>query len=285
MKNKIFVLIIGESTGLECLKVALKKKYFKISHVISVDKKYNEVIFKLCKLNRISFLTSEQFKKKTKKITFKKENKHYLISIFSNLILKSNFLKKFHGRAYNFHPGLLPFYPGKNCVSGALYNNEKKTGISLHFIKQKVDTGAIIRRKLVQINNQDNLMTLMLKLKNNCIIIFKKFLNDLYHEKKFQKIKNNIKLKKKFPKFIPFDGQINENLNFVEFKNLYKASFFGPYKNSWGNLTFKFKNFRKKIISIEKITIKKKPTLLFVEKINKKKYKINFKNKTVLVNV
>lgn len=285
MKNKIFVLIIGESTGLECLKVALKKKYFKISHVISVDKKYNEVILKLCKLNRISFLTSEQFKKKTKKITLKKENKHYLISIFSNLILKSNFLKKFHGRAYNFHPGLLPFYPGKNCVSGALYNNEKKTGISLHFIKQKVDTGAIIRRKLVRINNQDNLMTLMLKLKKNCIIIFKKFLNDLYHEKKFQKIKNNTKLKKKFPKFIPFDGQINENLNFVEFKNLYRASFFGPYKNSWGNLSFKFKNFRKKIISIEKITIKKNPTLLFVEKINKKKYKINFKNKTVLVNV
>lgn len=286
MKNKMVVLFIGESTGLECFKIALKKKYLQIAHVISVDKKYNSIISKLCKLNKIPFLTSKQFKKKTKKIIFQKKKKYYLISIFSNLILKSDFLKKFHGRAYNFHPGLLPFYPGKNCVSGALYNNEVKTGISLHLITSKVDAGRIIRRKLVQISNQDNLMTLMLKLKIVCVLVFKKFIQDLYNEKKFQKIKNNMKLKKKFPKLIPFNGQIKKNINFEEFKNLYRASFFGPYTNTWGNLSFKFKNFHKKIESIEKIIPKKKTSsLLFVEKINKRKYKINFKNKAVLVNV
>ena len=75
MKNKMVVLFIGESTGLECFKIALKKKYLQIAHVISVDKKYNSIISKLCKLNKIPFLTSKQFKKKNKKDNLSKEKK------------------------------------------------------------------------------------------------------------------------------------------------------------------------------------------------------------------
>ena len=44
MKNKFLILVIGESTGLECFKVLLKKKYLTISYVISVDSKYNFII-------------------------------------------------------------------------------------------------------------------------------------------------------------------------------------------------------------------------------------------------
>lgn len=285
MKNNHIILIIGESTGLECLKALLKLKYFKISHIISADRKYDKIIHYICRINKFFFITSDKFKKNEKNIRFIKNKKYYLISIFSNIVINSSFLKKFKGRAYNFHPGLLPYYPGKNCVSGALYNNEKKSGVSMHIMTSKVDRGKILKKKIIKIKNTDNLMTLMLKLKLCCIELFKYFIRNLYFNKIFSKTKNDNSLKKKFPKFIPHGGKIDTNTDLNEFKKLFRASFFGPYKNTWGKPYFKFKNSTKKIISIEKIISKKISSSKFVEKISYKKYKLNFKRKTVIVNV
>ena len=56
MKNKIFVLIIGESTGLECLKVALKKDPKNTSKILSKiykdDKKISNIAKKILKINK-----------------------------------------------------------------------------------------------------------------------------------------------------------------------------------------------------------------------------------------
>ena len=66
MKNNHIILIIGESTGLECLKALLKLKYFKISHIISADRKYDKIIHNICRINKFFFITSDKFKKKRK---------------------------------------------------------------------------------------------------------------------------------------------------------------------------------------------------------------------------
>ena len=91
MKNKSLILIIGESTGLECFKNLLKLNYFKIFLVVSVDFNYHYIIKKICKKNYIKFQTSSQFKKNFHKINFTKNQKYILLSIFSNLILYLKF--------------------------------------------------------------------------------------------------------------------------------------------------------------------------------------------------
>ena len=53
MKDKKFIFIIGESTGLECFKKILKLKIVDISHVISSNKNYNLIIRKICIINII----------------------------------------------------------------------------------------------------------------------------------------------------------------------------------------------------------------------------------------
>ena len=116
MKDKNVVLVIGESTGLQCLKNFVKNKYINIYLVISADEKYNFVIKKICDNNNIQFITKSYFNQKKQKLLFDEDKKYILISIFSNLILNKYFLKKFSGKAFNLHPGILPFYAGKNCV-------------------------------------------------------------------------------------------------------------------------------------------------------------------------
>ena len=285
MKNKLLVIIIGESTGFQCLKNIIKSNYFNIAMVISTDKNYHNAIKTICKTYQVRYLNSDQFKKK--KITFSNQKqKLFLISIFSNLILNKSFLNKFGKNCFNLHPGILPYYPGKNCVSGALYNNEKKTGLTIHHITEKVDQGSIIRQIKIKISNNDNLLTIMAKLKKSSIKLIDKFIKDLYQNKKITYSKNKINLKKKYPKTIPNNGLIHLNTNFIEFRNLFRASYFGPFNNSWGKLNFFYKNKKKTIldlIEIKKITKNVLNKKIFVKKVSRNKFSLNIQNKIVTV--
>ena len=288
MKNRVLVLVIGESIGLQCLKNFIKNNLFKISDVINTDPKYDLTVKKQCDFFGIRFHTSKQFKKNQKIIKFdKKKNQYLLISIFSNLILKRDFLKHFNNEAYNLHPGLLPQYPGKNCVSGVLYNNEKFTGVSLHIMTNKIDQGPIIKKLKVRIKRDDNLFKLMGKLKSAGVELMIKFEKDLYFKKKIKIIKNNYYLKKKFPKKIPNNGLVNSLTKFCEFKKLFNASYLGQYKSSWGKCYFIYNKKKKYITNIEKEYFKNKLiNKNFIKKVNKNKFILKFQKKfiTVLTN-
>tara|TARA_B110000037_G_scaffold222687_1_gene298891 strand:- start:1430 stop:2299 length:870 start_codon:yes stop_codon:yes gene_type:complete len=286
MKNKSLILIIGESTGLECFKNLIKLNYFKIFLVVSVDFNYHNIIKKICKKNYINFQTSSHFKKNFHKINFTKNQKYILLSIFSNLILKKIFLRKFDGRAYNLHPGLLPYYPGKNCVSGALYNDEKETGVSLHLIKEEIDTGAIIKKIKIKILKSDNLITIMFKLKLIGIKIIIKFIKNAYLNKKLSLKKNTVHLKKNFPKKIPNNGLISSKIKYNDFNNLVRASYFGPFRNTWGELYFNHKHKKKyivRVISNFNISKKKFYDFGFIEKLSNNRYYLRVEKKIIEV--
>lgn len=60
----------------------------------------------------------------------------------------------------NCHPSLLPDYRGANPYSNVLINNEKETGITLHFMDENFDTGNIIAQKKVPIEKKETMGTL-----------------------------------------------------------------------------------------------------------------------------
>ena len=49
----------------------------------------------------------------------------------------------------NVHPSLLPDYRGANPYSHVIINNEKETGVTLHFMDEDFDTGNIIWQKKI----------------------------------------------------------------------------------------------------------------------------------------
>ena len=58
-------------------------------------------------------------------------------------------LKCVKGGFVNCHPSLLPDYRGANPYSNVIINDEKMTGITLHFMDENFDTGNIIAQKKV----------------------------------------------------------------------------------------------------------------------------------------
>ena len=59
---------------------------------------------------------------------------------------------------------MLPHYRGASPIQYSLLNGDKKTGVSIIKVTDKMDAGDIILQKEVNIDHQDNFLTLHDKL-------------------------------------------------------------------------------------------------------------------------
>lgn len=59
-----------------------------------------------------------------------------------------------------FHPSLLPKYRGRSAINWALINGEEKTGISLFWVDEGIDTGPLLLQKEVTVDPEDTTGTL-----------------------------------------------------------------------------------------------------------------------------
>lgn len=74
--------------------------------------------------------------------------KPLIINTADQIIIKK-IIKMFNYKIYNIHLSLLPKYAGRWTMFQQMANNEKFTGITLHKINIKVDTGKIIKQKKI----------------------------------------------------------------------------------------------------------------------------------------
>ena len=64
----------------------------------------------------------------------------------------------------NFHPSLLPDYRGANPYFHVLNNDEKQTGITMHFMDETFDTGDIIKQVPIEILDNDTMGSLFTRM-------------------------------------------------------------------------------------------------------------------------
>ena len=72
-----------------------------------------------------------------------------------------NLIKNFPNKIVNIHPALLPKYGRKGMYGMHVHNavkanNETETGITIHFVNENYDEGAIIKQVKVQITPKDS---------------------------------------------------------------------------------------------------------------------------------
>jgi phosphoribosylglycinamide formyltransferase-1 len=64
-------------------------------------------------------------------------------------ILDPAFIARFPQRVINVHPTLLPAFPGIGSVQQAVAYGVKVIGVTVHFVDEGVDTGAIIAQRAI----------------------------------------------------------------------------------------------------------------------------------------
>ena len=82
-----------------------------------------------------------------------------LLSVHWNKIFKPSFLSKYT-RAYNLHPGYLPWCRGIHSAFWALWTNSP-AGATLHVINEAVDAGAIVDQQQVTYDDATTLPELL----------------------------------------------------------------------------------------------------------------------------
>ncbi|MDN7244594.1 phosphoribosylglycinamide formyltransferase [Planococcus shenhongbingii] len=70
---------------------------------------------------------------------------------FGRHLLKGDLLKEYENRIINFHPAILPLFPGINSIDQALEAKASVLGNTAHFIDEGMDTGPIILQNVVSV--------------------------------------------------------------------------------------------------------------------------------------
>lgn len=90
--------------------------------------------------------------------------------VLAGFLLKfpENILQKFENKVINIHPALLPKYGGKGMYGdfvhkAVLENKELQTGISIHYVNENYDEGALILQKTTNISPKDSIESIVEK--------------------------------------------------------------------------------------------------------------------------
>ena len=70
-------------------------------------------------------------------------------------LLSAKFVSEFRNSIINIHPSLLPAFPGLDAQRQALRYGVKFSGCTVHFVDENLDSGAIIRQRVVPVFDDD----------------------------------------------------------------------------------------------------------------------------------
>ena len=75
-------------------------------------------------------------------------------------VISPEFVKAFPNRIINLHPSLLPKYKGLHAIEQALESGDTKTGCTVHYVNDELDSGEVIMQLEVPIEPDDTVETL-----------------------------------------------------------------------------------------------------------------------------
>jgi phosphoribosylglycinamide formyltransferase-1 len=93
------------------------------------------------------------------------ENKIDYAFCFGSKLLKGELLNKYENKIINFHPSVLPSFPGIKAIDQAINSNAFLLGNTAHFIDDGIDTGPIIMQNIIHssaFNDYEDVLSLQL---------------------------------------------------------------------------------------------------------------------------
>lgn len=108
-------------------------------------------------------------------------------------ILTKTFTRCFNGKLINIHPSILPKYPGLNTHEKVLLSEDKHHGVTIHYVNEVVDAGAIIAQGILRLPDSPN--------ERKMIDNIHRIEHDLYPRVVSEIIDHKIKYKNEYVKF------------------------------------------------------------------------------------
>ncbi|MDY7395970.1 phosphoribosylglycinamide formyltransferase [Aureibaculum sp. 2210JD6-5] len=159
--KRIAILASGSGTNAEnIIKYFQKNNVITITQVLS-NKKDAKVLDRAKRLNiKRSSFSRDDFFKTDKVLDILKKEADYIVLAGFLWKIPENIINAFVDKIINIHPALLPKYGGKgmygdNVHKAVVANKEKETGITIHYVNENYDEGAIIFQAKVSVGEKD----------------------------------------------------------------------------------------------------------------------------------
>jgi len=153
------ILLGSKTTAYKCAEVLARKA----SNVHFYENLVEENIIPSIYKNNPKITWHIYNKKKWSEALIQEKKETLLISAVNQFILPKEILGKSNITFINMHFALLPKYKGRNCAGWSLYNGEKYTGTTWHYMTEGVDEGQLLWQQKIPISDVDTSFSIFRK--------------------------------------------------------------------------------------------------------------------------
>ena len=240
MRNKDKkILFFGFSDlGYQCLKYLIDEEYYVVG-VFTHDtdpheNQWFETAESIAKENFIpvfkpSTLKTEKWFRKVKYM-----QPDLILSVYYRNIIPEEIFSQAKYGAYNMHGSYLPTYRGRAPLNWAIINGESHSGVSLHVLEKKFDTGAIVDQEKVEFTENEYVGDIQPRITQAGVNVFVRSLEKLLDGNPTLTPQDESNATY-FGKRTPEDGRIDFNKSAKEVFNLVRA-LSKPYPGAFANI-------------------------------------------------
>ncbi|NQT28848.1 MAG: methionyl-tRNA formyltransferase [Candidatus Omnitrophica bacterium] len=184
-------------------------------------------VSQFAKLKKIPFIKPASLKKGEVKGILGKEQADFFIVADYGEVIPKDLLVLPSVFALCIHPSLLPGYRGATPIEETLMNGDKKSGVTIFKMNERVDAGDIILQKAVTVNYEDDFFSLSQKLAKEGALLLIEAIKKI-ENKKYSLTLQDEKIATLTSKFKKDDGKISWESSAKNIRNLIRATLGWP---------------------------------------------------------
>jgi phosphoribosylglycinamide formyltransferase-1 len=162
VKTRLAIFASGTGTNAEEI-IKHFKKHDKISVSMILSNNKNAYVLKRALKHRIPqfvFNRDAFYKEKLVDEVLRLNSIDFIVLAGFMWLIPERFVKSYPNKIVNIHPALLPKYGGKGMYGHHVHeaivkNKEKESGITIHWVNEQYDDGAIIHQEKCAISPSD----------------------------------------------------------------------------------------------------------------------------------
>ena len=234
MASKNSVFIGGKQIGVDCLRQLLSRGV-KPGLVVGNmdddgrDKSWHQSLVKLAEEEGLPTVRMKQVKDAGVVKSIKAVNPEIVFCIGGTQLIPKEVLAIPKLGCLNMHPALLPKYRGRYSTVHAIFNGEKYSGVTLHWMDEGIDSGPVITQERMRIEEDDTAKSLYDKFTRIGGKMFEKFLDLWLSGKEIPSSPQDESQATYYPKGLPNNGVLDWSWDGTRIRNFIRAMTFEPF--------------------------------------------------------
>jgi len=187
--KKIAIFASGTGSNFQAIVDAVKARCLHVEVALLVCDKPGALVIEKAKNENIrSFVFNP--KEYEAKAIFEKEMISQLRQNEVDVVVLAGYMRligptllaAYKNKIVNIHPSLLPAFPGKDAIGQAVRAGVKRTGVTVHYVDEGMDTGPIIAQRALELSGEESLTEVERKIHEIEHVFYPEILQEFFGE-------------------------------------------------------------------------------------------------------